>query len=196
MKFLEPNLQAQPLLSSWRGVVSASSGCYKTQKVRVPSLASPRVLHEAKEVAAGVPGRAANTDSSYSWLRADIGSCSSLILVVSYTMFSAPGRGPCGGPRSCLLCSWASCRTGMLHSGHTFRTSSHLIRHLQSETPQEGRCQACAHGIPAHMPHVVHMPVTQSWGWCEQLLARSPTGWRMHFSSWKNQSLQFSQKGY
>lgn len=138
MKFLEPNLQAQPLLSSWRGVVSASSGCYKTQKVRVPSLAGPRVLHEAKEVAAGVPGRAANTDSSYSWLRADIGSCSSLILVVSYTMFSAPGRGPCGGPRSCLLCSWASCRTGMLHSGHTFRTSSHLIRHFL--------WKACLHG--------------------------------------------------
>lgn len=70
--------------------------------------------------------------------------------VVSYTMFSAPGRGPCGGPRSCLLCNWASCRTGMLHSGHTFRTSSHLIRHLQNETPQEGRHQSHAHNISAH----------------------------------------------
>lgn len=53
--------------------------------------------------------------------------------VTRYTMFSAPGSGPWGGPRSCLLCSWASCSTGMLQSGHTFRTSSHLIRHLERQ---------------------------------------------------------------
>lgn len=52
----------------------------------------------------------------------------------SYTMFSAPGRGLWGGPGSCLLCSWASCSTGMLQSGHTFRTSSHLMRHLGEDT--------------------------------------------------------------
>lgn len=52
------------------------------------------------------------------------------VLAQSYTMFSAPGRGPWGGPGSCLLCSCASCSTGMLQSGHTLRTSSHLMRHL------------------------------------------------------------------
>lgn len=56
----------------------------------------------------------------------------------SYTMFSAPGRGPWGGPGSCLLCSWASCSTGMLQSGHTFRTSSHLMRHLGGDTETGG----------------------------------------------------------
>lgn len=45
-------------------------------------------------------------------------------------MFSAPGRGPWGGPWSCLLWSCASWSTGMLQSGHTFRTSNHLMRHL------------------------------------------------------------------
>lgn len=108
-------------------------------EVWVLGLAGPRVLHEAKEVAAGAPGRAANRDHlCFSCLHADVGSRNSLILVVSYTMFSAPGRGPWGGPRSCLLCNWASCRTGMLHSGHTFRTSSHLIRHFL--------WKACLHG--------------------------------------------------
>lgn len=71
----------------------------------------------------------------------------------NYTMFSAPGRGPCGGPRSCLLCSWASCRTGMLHSGHTFRTSSHLIRHLEDEKTQEEDVSPGLMAPPAQMPH-------------------------------------------
>lgn len=109
--------------------------------------------------------------------------------VVSYTMFSAPGRGPCGGPRSCLLCNWASCRTGMLHSGHTFRTSSHLIRHLQNETPQEGRHQCRAHGTSAHSPthpHILHV---------EHICRPEQPGpnelhpqWRTHFTLWRSQS--------
>lgn len=49
-----------------------------------------------------------------------------------YTMFWEPGRGPCGGPGSGFPCSCASCSTGMLHRGHTFRTSSHLMRHLRT----------------------------------------------------------------
>lgn len=108
-------------------------------EVWVPSLAGPRVLHETKGAAAGALGRAANTETTcVPPSSAPPRSCNSLILVVSYTMFSAPGRGPCRGPRSCLLCNWASCRTGMLHSGHTLRTSSHLIRHFL--------WKACLHG--------------------------------------------------
>lgn len=49
----------------------------------------------------------------------------------SYTRFSMPGRGCCiGTGGSVLLACWASCNTGMLHSGHTFLTSNHLMRHL------------------------------------------------------------------
>ena len=131
-----------------------------------------------------------------SWLHADIGSCNSLILVMSYTTFSAPGRGPCGGPRSCLLCNWASCRTGMLHSGHTLRTSSHLIRHLQNETPQEGRCQSHACGTPCpHASHVEHICCSEVGpGVNSQVPKSSTTGWRMHFTLWRNQRLQFSKK--
>lgn len=112
-------------------------------EVWVLSLAGPRVLHDAKE-------EQPNTETTCaSCPHADVGSCNSVILVVNYTMFSAPGRGPCGGPRSCLLCNWASCRTGMLHSGHTFRTSSHLIRHLQNEST-EGKTSAPRSGHPLH----------------------------------------------
>lgn len=52
-------------------------------------------------------------------------------LMRRYTRFSIPGRG-CwmGAGGSVLLACWASCKTGMLHSGHTFLTSSHLMRHL------------------------------------------------------------------
>lgn len=49
-----------------------------------------------------------------------------------YTMFCEPGSGTCGGPGSGFPCSCASCSTGMLHRGHTFRTSSHLMRHLRT----------------------------------------------------------------
>lgn len=63
------------------------------------------------------------------------------VFAVNYTMFSAPGSGPCGSPWSWLLCSCASCRTGMLHRGQTFRTSSHLMRHFL--------WKACLHG---HIP--------------------------------------------
>lgn len=60
--------------------------------------------------------------------------CSVLVLFffyVCYTRFSMPGRGCCvGSVASVLLACWASCRTGMLHSGHTFLTSNHLMRHL------------------------------------------------------------------
>lgn len=132
MKFLEPNPQAPstPLLLTWGSV----SVLWLSQdpEVWVLSLAGPRVLHEAKV-------EQPNTETTCaSCPHADVGSCNSVILVGNYTMFSAPGRGPCGGPRSCLLCNWASCRTGMLHSGHTFRTSSHLIRHFL--------WKACLHG--------------------------------------------------
>lgn len=134
-------------------------------EVWVPSLAGPRVLHETKGAAAGALGRAANTETTcVPPSSAPPRSCNSLILVVSYTMFSAPGRGPCRGPRSCLLCNWASCRTGMLHSGHTLRTSSHLIRHLQNETPQEARCQSVSVAPPAHTPHMLNILETQIWG--------------------------------
>lgn len=63
-------------------------------------------------------------------------------LMRRYTRFSIPGRG-CwmGAGGSVLLACWASCKTGMLHSGHTFLTSSHLMRHL--------RWKACLHG---HIP--------------------------------------------
>lgn len=48
-----------------------------------------------------------------------------------YTRFSMPGRGCCiGTAASVLPACWASCKTGMLHSGHTFLTSNHLMRHL------------------------------------------------------------------
>lgn len=51
---------------------------------------------------------------------------------VCYTTFSMPGSGCCMGPLvSMLPACWASCKTGMLHSGHTFLTSSHLMRHLE-----------------------------------------------------------------
>lgn len=139
MKFLEPNLQAHPLLFSWRGVVIRVLWLSQGPDAWVPSLAGPRVLHEAKEVAAGASGKS-DQDTARprsSWLYADVASQQS-DPTASYTMFSAPGRGPCGGPRSCLLCNWANCRTGMLHRGHTFRTSSHLIRHFL--------WKACLHG--------------------------------------------------
>lgn len=61
---------------------------------------------------------------------------------VCYTTFSIPGRGCCVGPAvSALPACWASCKTGMLHSGHTFLTSSHLMRHLgpRQEGRKEGR---------------------------------------------------------
>lgn len=125
-------------------------------EVRVPSFAGPRVLREAKEVAAGALGQSGQCRDRLcsSRLRAGWRAAAppQLGAVRRYTMFSAPGSGPCGGPRSCLLCSWASCSTGMLQSGHTFRTSSHLIRHLQKETTQEGRGQARALGIELRGP--------------------------------------------
>lgn len=53
---------------------------------------------------------------------------------IRYTRFSIPGRGCCiGTGGSVLPACWASCRTGMLHSGHTFLTSNHLMRHLRKE---------------------------------------------------------------
>lgn len=168
-------------------------------EVWVPSLAGPRVLHETKEAAAGALGRAANTETTcVPPSSAPPRSCNSLVLVVSYTMFSAPGRGPCRGPRSCLLCNWASCRTGMLHSGHTLRTSSHLIRHLQNETPQEARCQSrvCGTTCP-HTSHAEHFGNPDlGTGVNSQVLKSSTTGWRMHFILWRNQRLQFSKKLY
>lgn len=49
-----------------------------------------------------------------------------------YTRFSTPGRGCCVRTVvSEVPCCWASCKTGMLHSGHTFLTSNHLMRHLR-----------------------------------------------------------------
>lgn len=52
-------------------------------------------------------------------------------IFVCYTTFSIPGSGCWMGPVvSMLPACWASCKTGMLHSGHTFLTSSHLMRHL------------------------------------------------------------------
>lgn len=54
------------------------------------------------------------------------------LFIIRYTTFSIPGRGCCMGPGASMLpACWASCKTGMLHSGHTFLTSSHLMRHLQ-----------------------------------------------------------------
>lgn len=133
-------------------------------RIWVLSLAGPRVLHEAKV-------EQPNTETTCaSCPHADVGSCNSVILVGNYTMFSAPGRGPCGGPRSCLLCNWASCRTGMLHSGHTFRTSSHLIRHLQNETAQKGRHQPHAQGTPAHTPRMLNTCCPEPGGVNSQVL--------------------------
>lgn len=84
----------------------------RTKVLRVPHVpACPSVLRGSRCAQGGAVGR-----SMGCW---------------SYTMFSAPGRGPCGGPGSCCLCSCASCSTGMLQSGQTLRTSSHLMRHLR-----------------------------------------------------------------
>lgn len=57
-----------------------------------------------------------------------------------YTTFSMPGRGCCigtggSGPPAC----WASCKTGMLHRGHTFLTSNHLMRHLWGKEQKKMR---------------------------------------------------------
>lgn len=64
MKFLEPNPQAHStsFLLTW-GSVSAL-WLSQDPEVWVLSLVGPRVLHEAKEVAAGTPARAANTEST------------------------------------------------------------------------------------------------------------------------------------
>lgn len=52
-----------------------------------------------------------------------------------YTTFSIPGRGCCiGTDGSVLPACWASCKTGMLHSGHTFLTSNHFMRHLKQRS--------------------------------------------------------------
>lgn len=59
---------------------------------------------------------------------------------VCYTTFSIPGRGCCiGTGGSGLPACWASCKTGMLQSGHTFLTSNHLMRHLWGKQIKEGR---------------------------------------------------------
>lgn len=56
-----------------------------------------------------------------------------------YTRFSTPGKGcGTGAGGSVLPACWASWRTGMLHSGHTFLTSSHLMRHLGDRTGMTG----------------------------------------------------------
>lgn len=82
-------------------------------EVRVPSFAGPRVLHEAKEVAAGALGQSSQCRDRPCSSRLHAGGRAAgraadppqLGAVPRYTMFSAPGSGPCGGPRSCLLCS-------------------------------------------------------------------------------------------
>lgn len=59
---------------------------------------------------------------------------------VRYTRFSIPGRGcSIGTVASMLPACWASCKTGMLHSGHTFLTSNHLMRHLEKRKSSELR---------------------------------------------------------
>lgn len=61
MKFLETRRLIQ-LLLTWGSV----SVLWLSQdpEVWVLSLVGPRVLHETKEVAAGAPGRAANTENT------------------------------------------------------------------------------------------------------------------------------------
>jgi len=60
-----------------------------------------------------------------------------------YTRFSMPGRGCCIGTGASMLpACWASCRTGMLHSGHTFLTSNHLMRHLEESKGREHMVKA------------------------------------------------------
>lgn len=194
MRFLEPNCGL--IHSSWHGVVSEYFGCHKTQKSGFPaSLARGFFMRQGSSSWCSCESSQHKDHLCSSQL------CSSQILqqfdpVVSYTMFSAPGRGPCRGPRSCLLCNWASCRTGMLHSGHTLRTSSHLIRHLQNETPQEARCQSrvCGTTCP-HISHAEHVgnPDLGS-GVNSQVPKSSTTGWRMHFILWRNQRLQFPKR--
>lgn len=73
------------------------------------------------------------------WRRGGVYLC----VWVCYTRFSMPGSGCCiGTGASALPACWASCRTGMLHSGHTFLTSNHLMRHFL--------WKACLHGqIPS-----------------------------------------------
>lgn len=138
MKFLKPNLQAYPLLFSWHGVVSDYFDCHKTQPPRFSVWLAQEFSMRQREWQLVYQVESSQGRLCSSWLHADVSSSNSPIRAVSYTMFSAPGRGPCGGPWSCLLCNWASCSTGMLHKGHTFRTSSHLIRHFL--------WKACLHG--------------------------------------------------
>lgn len=144
--------------------MSACFGCHKTQKSAFPAVLA-RDLHEAKKWQL-VPQVEQPTQRPLVFLLAPHGHRipQQFDSWGSYTMFSAPGRGPCGGPRSCLLCSWASCRTGMLHSGHTFRTSSHLIRHLQSETTQQEEVSPMLVAPAAHMPHGLNTSVPRSQG--------------------------------
>lgn len=99
---------------------------------------------------------------------------------VCYTRFSIPGRGcSIGTVASMLPACWASCKTGMLHNGHTFLTSNHLMRHLEERKSSKLRILQENGFITLH----IGLHIRQYWYIADRPISANNIGQQIYKSS-------------